>query len=130
MHSREVSRCIRMIISYAVARTSCIDDFTTCSVAFISSFDEIRGFYALLETPWDAIFERNFMACRAVLKLCKSVKSRTIKINKSNFWNGILCTRRVARVQKCLLFPRNAIINEIFRSAEDRNCINGLNYTR
>lgn len=128
--AESISRCISIIISYTVARTSCIGDFTTCSVTFISPFDEIRGFYALLETPWDAIFERNFMACRAALKLYKSFKSRTIKINKSNFLNGILCTRRVARVQKCLLFPHNVIINEIFRSVEDRNCINGLNYTR
>lgn len=59
-----------------------------------------------LETPGDAIFERDFIACRAALKLYKSVKSRTIKINKSNFFRwDIVHARRMSTCTKAFVVP-------------------------
>lgn len=102
----EVSRCISIIISYTWRGEVELHRWfyhMLRRVYFIVRRD--HGFYALLETPGDAIFERDFMACRAALKLYKSVKSRTIKINKSNFLDGILCTRRMSTCTKVFVVP-------------------------
>lgn len=64
----------------------------------------------------------------------KSVKSQTVKINKSDFSRErereIIERALVHAARKYLLHFRAIVINEIFSRVQNRNCINGLNRKR